>query len=183
LVECGKPNEAIQLRLIRVRKGKKLYEGLTNLLDRARLSAADVVALYPKRWNIERLFYDLKVVLNLKRFYAANPNAVAMQVYAAVMVHAAFRFAQGKIAADAEIPPEGLLQYLSVSLGSHVWKHFNSWLRTMDPNRSPSEMVVGQALRSSLPHFLATMHGEHELEKMLVNNAHLSRLPRLSLSA
>jgi hypothetical protein len=78
---------------------------------------------------------------------------------------------------------QGLLQYLSVSFGSHVWKHFNSWLRTMDPNRSPSEMVVGQALRSSLPHFLATMHGEHELEKMLVNNADLSRLPSLSLSA
>jgi len=27
------------------------------------------------------MFFDLKEVLNLKHFYAANPNAVAMQVY------------------------------------------------------------------------------------------------------
>lgn len=139
LVECGKPNEAIQLRLIRVTKGKKIYEGLTNLLDQARLSAADIVALYPKRWNIERLFYDLKVVLNLKRFHAANPNAVAMQVYAAVMVHAAFRFAQGKVAADAEIPPEEistqklfpLLAYTSMRLIEGGW-YFD---KTCEANR------------------------------------------------
>jgi IS4 transposase len=68
--------------------------------------APDVVVLYPRRWNVERLFYDLKVVLNLRRFHAAKPNAVAMQVYAAAIVHAAFRFAQVKIAQYAEIPPE-----------------------------------------------------------------------------
>lgn len=48
---------------------------------------------------------------------------------------------------------------------------------------SPSEMVVGQALRSSLPHFLATTHGKHELEEIIVENADLSRVPNLSLSA
>ena len=78
---------------------------------------------------------------------------------------------------------QGLLQYLSVRFGSRVWQHFNSWLRTMDTTQAPSEMVVGQALRSSLPGFLATTHGQHELEKMIVENADLSRLPDLSLSA
>lgn len=78
---------------------------------------------------------------------------------------------------------QGLLQYLSVSFGAQVWQHFRSWLRTMNTDRSPSEMVVGQALRSSLPHFLATMHGHHELEIFLVENADLSRLPDLKLSA
>ena len=78
---------------------------------------------------------------------------------------------------------QGLLQYLSVKFGSRVWQHFNSWMRTMSPDRSPSEMVVGQALRSSLPTFLATTHGEHELEKFIVENADLARMPHLSLSA
>ena len=77
----------------------------------------------------------------------------------------------------------GLLQYLSVKFGTQVWQHFGSWLRTMKTDRSPSELVVAQALRSSLPHFLATMHGRHELEKMIVDNADLSRLPDLRLSA
>lgn len=78
---------------------------------------------------------------------------------------------------------QGLLQYLSVRFGPQVWRHFGSWLRTMKTDRSPSEMVVGQALRSSLPHFLATMHGRHELEKIIVDNADLSRLPDLSMPA
>ncbi len=78
---------------------------------------------------------------------------------------------------------QGLLQYLSVNLGKQVWQHFGSWLRTMKTDQSPSEMVVGQALRSSLPQFLATMHGENELEKMIVENADLSRLPNLRITA
>jgi hypothetical protein len=78
---------------------------------------------------------------------------------------------------------QGFLQYLSVKFGTKVWQYFGSWLRTMKTDQSPSEMVVGQALRSSLPHFLATMHGRHELEKMIVDNADLSRLPELRISA
>lgn len=78
---------------------------------------------------------------------------------------------------------QGLLQYLSVKLGNRVWQHFNSWMRTMKRDRSPSEMVVAQALRSTLPDFLATMHGQHELEKFIVDNADLSRVPNLSLPA
>ena len=41
---------------------------------------AKALALYARRWSIERMYFDLKVVLNLNRVYAANPNAVAMQV-------------------------------------------------------------------------------------------------------
>mgnify|MGYP001617213582 CR=1 FL=1 len=45
-------------------------------------------------------------MLNLDCFYAASPNAVAMQVYAAAIVHTAMRIAQGRIAASAGVPPE-----------------------------------------------------------------------------
>ncbi|MBI4230024.1 MAG: transposase [Planctomycetes bacterium] len=79
---------------------------LTNVLDPKRLRAEEALDLYGARWTIERLFYDLKEVLNLHRFYAASPNAVAMQVYAAAIVHTAMRIAQGRIAASAGVPPE-----------------------------------------------------------------------------
>ena len=62
--------------------------------------------LYPCRWDVERLFYDLKEVLNLHCFYAANPNAVAMQLYAAGMVYTAMRVAQAHVAQQAGIVPE-----------------------------------------------------------------------------
>lgn len=108
LVLAGSGKNAIELRLISLKKGRRLYEALTNVLDQKRLSYLDVITLYPLRWQVERLFFDLKVVLKLERFYAANPNAVAMQVYAAAMVHAAFRIAQADVARRIEIEPEEL---------------------------------------------------------------------------
>jgi hypothetical protein len=107
LVRAG-VGDPMELRLTRLTKGRSTYETLTNVMDYKRLSAKDVIALYPHRWKVERLFYDLKIVLNLKRFYAANPNAVAMQVYAAAIVHAAFRIAQADVARQNDLPPEEL---------------------------------------------------------------------------
>jgi len=108
LVEVGHGKERLELRLVVLEKNGEIYEAVTNVLDTKRLSAEDIVRLYPHRWQIERLFFDLKEVLNLKRFYAANPNAVGMQVYAAAMVHAAFRIAQANVSEQVELPPEEL---------------------------------------------------------------------------
>ena len=44
----------------------------------------------------------------LNRLYAANPNAVAMQVYAAAIVYNAMRVAQSEAAAQLDLPPEEL---------------------------------------------------------------------------
>lgn len=106
LVEIGAGKDALEVRLIRLKFGRRTYAAMTSVLDPARLSAKDVARLYPLRWQIERLFYTLKVVLNLKEFYAANPNAVAMQIFAAAAVHVAFRAAQGIIAEKLGIAPE-----------------------------------------------------------------------------
>jgi hypothetical protein len=49
---------------------------------------------------------------------------------------------------------QGLLIHLAINHGELVWKQFRSWLRTMDPARPPSELVVMYSLRDSLPEFL-----------------------------
>ena len=96
----------LELRLVVLQRKGETYEAMTNDLDPEHLSTKDIVQLYPWRWKIERLFFDLKEVLNLNKFYAANPNAVAMQVYAAAILHVAFRIAQADIAQQASIEPE-----------------------------------------------------------------------------
>jgi len=96
------------VRYIRWRHGGTRYELLTNVLAPARLAAAEALALYPYRWRIERMYFDLKEVLNLNRIYAANPNAVAMQVYAAGIVYNALRVAQGEVADAAGLEPEAI---------------------------------------------------------------------------
>jgi hypothetical protein len=62
---------------------------------------------------------------------------------------------------------QGLLQYLALSCGPTVWQLFRSWLRTMHPDRPPSELVVAHALRTSLPDFLAASPSDSILAKFL----------------
>lgn len=107
-VEAGgsRTTPAQVLRYIRWQRGATVRAVLTNVLDPRRLSATEALTLYPRRWSVERLFFDLKEVLNLNRVYAANPNAIAMQVYAAGCVYNAFRVAQGEVAEAAGLAPE-----------------------------------------------------------------------------
>ena len=104
----GAAAPAVPLRYILWRRGRTVRALLTNVLDPAQLSAPEALALYSRRWGIERLFFDLKEVLNLNRVYAGNPNAIAMQVYAAGCVYNALRVAQGEVAAVAGLPPEAI---------------------------------------------------------------------------
>jgi hypothetical protein len=108
LVDVGAGEKTTRLRRVTIKKRRKEHAAVTNCLDPQILSAEDVTKLYPSRWQVERLFYDLKEVLNLHHFYLANPNGVAMQVYAAAMVHSAFRVAQGRIAQSHQVAAEDL---------------------------------------------------------------------------
>lgn len=105
---AGRSAPAQTLRYIRWRQGRLCYEVLTNVVTPTQLAAEEALTLYPFRWGVERMFFDLKEVLNLNRVYAANPNAVAMQVYAAAIVYNACRVAQSEAAAQLGEPPEEL---------------------------------------------------------------------------
>ena len=108
LVEAGSGQTGAKLILRRIRYRHHGFKRdlVTDVLDPEKLSAEETLQIYPMRWAIERLFFDLKEILNLHSFYAANPNAVAMQVYAAAIVHTAFRVAQARIAERHGIAPE-----------------------------------------------------------------------------
>lgn len=49
---------------------------------------------------------------------------------------------------------QGLLLYLALHYSGWVWRQFRGWLRTMNPQRPPSELVTAHALREWLPEFL-----------------------------
>ena len=104
----GQTAPVITLRMICFRQGKEQRDLLTSVLDPQRLTAEEALSLYPLRWQIERVFFDLKETLNLGQFYTANPNGVAMQLYAAAMVYNAFRVAQGRIAQRCGVAPEDI---------------------------------------------------------------------------
>ena len=62
---------------------------------------------------------------------------------------------------------QGLLQHLSINHTAEVWRCFRSWLRTMNPDMPPSELIVANALRCSLPVFLTVPAFAPDLTKIM----------------
>src|SRR3989442_6334723 len=98
LVKAGAGDDAIELRLIRLKVEGKTYEAFTNVLDTERLTAEDIVTLYPVRSRVARLIFDFKAVLKVANFDAGNPNAAAIQAFPGAMVHGAFGMPPADIA-------------------------------------------------------------------------------------
>ena len=76
---------------------------------------------------------------------------------------------------------QGLLQHLSVNFRTEVWGEFRSWMRTMKVEATPSEAVAAQALRASLPEYLAGSPPEGTFEKFLLERVDWSRVPGLQM--
>lgn len=76
---------------------------------------------------------------------------------------------------------QGLLQYLAVSFPAQVWTSFGSWLRTMNPDLEPSELVVASALRNLFPDFLLNSSPDHFFKKFIADKLDASRCPELLL--
>lgn len=77
---------------------------------------------------------------------------------------------------------QGLLQHLALNFRAKVWSFFQSWMRTMKPAQPPSEAVVAQALRNTLPDFLLAAPQDHALKKFIANNFDPDQCPALRLT-
>ena len=62
---------------------------------------------------------------------------------------------------------QGLLQHLAINHTAEVWRCFRRWLRTMNPAMPPSELITSNALRVTLPEFIAVPALAPDLTKML----------------
>jgi hypothetical protein len=64
---------------------------------------------------------------------------------------------------------QGLLQYLALRFRRVVWFNFNTYIRTAQPQKPPSEWVVSHALRHTWPQFLAASPEAATLKKFLAS--------------
>ena len=62
---------------------------------------------------------------------------------------------------------QGLLQHFAINHTAEAWRCFRSWLRTMNPAMPPSELIVANALRITLPVFLAVPAFAPDLTKII----------------
>ena len=84
---------------------------------------------------------------------------------------------------QAGVVCQGLLQYLSVAFPALVWKSFGSWLRTIRPGIPPSELVVANALRQSLPEFLLNAAEGSSLAKFITERQDTDKLEMFRLAS
>jgi len=67
------------------------YAGLaivlcTSLVDRSKYSNADIKGLYLKRWNIETMYYRVKQLFSMERFFAKSLNGVFQEIWANLII-------------------------------------------------------------------------------------------------
>lgn len=93
------------VRLIEVELGGVWYRYVTNVRDPARLSVAEVVQLYARRWDIELAFKTLKVDLGVGLLWSAKWELILTQVWAAVILYQIAQSIRMQIADRAAVDP------------------------------------------------------------------------------
>jgi hypothetical protein len=84
---------------------------------------------------------------------------------------------------QAAVVCQGLLQYLAVAFPQRVWASFGSWLRTIRPGIPPSELVVANALRQSLPEFLLNSAPGNIFAKFVIERQDTNRMEAFRLAS
>lgn len=93
------------VRLIEVELRGVWYQYVTNVRDPARLSVAEVVHLYARRWDIELAFKTLKVDLGVGLLWSAKWELILTQVWAALILYQIAQSIRMQVAARAAVDP------------------------------------------------------------------------------
>ncbi len=157
------------------------------------LSAIEIIRLYGLRFKIEHSFKQAVRLIgsfayhfwmqDMKPLHRRNGNQYlhreSLDYRNAIKrkIHAYHVFIQ------AGVVCQGLLQYLAVAFPKLVWESFGSWLRTIRPGIPPSEFVVANALRQSLPEFLLTAVQRNFLAKFIVERQDPRKMEMFRLAA
>jgi len=84
---------------------------------------------------------------------------------------------------QAAVVCQGLLQYLAVAFPQRVWASFGSWLRTIRPGIPPSELVVANALRHTMPEFLLNSASGNSFAKFVIERQDTNRMEAFRLAS
>ncbi len=87
IVWIGQGDDRQLVRLLEVLYRGTWYRYLTNELDPQQLPARYLVALYYRRWSIERAFSSVKRLLGLAYFWSGSQNAVELQLWSTWIVY------------------------------------------------------------------------------------------------
>jgi hypothetical protein len=143
------------------------------------LSAIDIIRLYGLRFKIEHSFKQATRQIGSFAYHFwmkdmipllyRNGNQYLHRKSADYRSHVKRKINAYHVFIQAGVVAQGLLQYLAVASPKLVWDSFGSWLRTIRPGIPPSEFVVANALRQTLPEFLMSYSEVGSLTKFIAD--------------
>ena len=112
---------------------------LTSLMDRRRFSAADIIACYNRRWEIETSYRELKqsmlgCALTLR---SRLPQGVYQEIWGALIAYNLVRLEMAKVALAARLQPTEL----SFVRAFHIVQHEMMWATHTTPGKLPSRLL------------------------------------------
>ena len=103
----GKGKSQVVLRVRRVtlfrRPGEEDVVLLSNLLDRQRFDAADLLELYRRRWGIEQLFQQVTETFSLAHLIGSSPRAVLFQFAYCLLLYNLVQLVKAYVANDGAV--------------------------------------------------------------------------------
>lgn len=161
----------------------------TTLVD---LNALDVIRLYGYRWKIEAGFKQSKHTVGVfaYRFWMSGMKSTrrgdgAQYLHGKPPAYKAkVRSLERKYNLHVQLGliAQGLVQSLAIRFPKRVRRQARTWLRTDRPERTPSDALSAQALRSTLPEFLQGGDAGPVWAKFLRREADLRRLPGIRIA-
>jgi hypothetical protein len=139
-----------RMRAIRYkRRGFKPQLLLTSLLDPKRFPAAEVIALYHERWEIELGYNEVKRVMLAREetTRSKRPRGVAQELWGLALAYNLVRFEAERVAAEAGVPP---VRISFVATMNFIETALRMW-GTESAGRWPQRLVH---LREDLSHFI-----------------------------
>lgn len=131
------------------RRGFKPQLLLTSLLDPKRYPAAEIVALYHERWEIELGYNEVKRVMLAREetTRSKSPRGVAQELWALALAYNLVRYEAEKVAAEAGVPP---IRISFVAALNWIESALRTW-GTESAGRLPERL---RRLREDLSHFI-----------------------------
>src|SRR5499433_382584 len=143
------------------------------------LSAIEIIHLYGLRFKIEHSFKQATRMIGAFAYHFwmmdmtplryRNGNQHLHHKSVDYRRHIKRKMRAYHVFIQAGVVAQGLLQYLAVIAPKLVWDSFGSWLRTIRPGIPPSEFVVTNALRRTLPDYLLDSPENDSLAKFIAD--------------
>jgi hypothetical protein len=124
---------------------------ITSLLDAQAYPAAELLALYRQRWQIERVFQELTQVFGLKPLIGSSPQASIFQFAFCLLLYNTLQIVRAVLAQQQDQPPA---EVSCSKLLRDVRRQLAAWMLVIGPQLTLHELPLGMT-KASLQTWLA----------------------------